>query len=155
APALSTVTREIWGPWIGADAVLSFSNPTSGLVRHVAEPPATAPANSIRLRPDEEALFRQKFKLPSDGGMFITPTIVQTMMGETVAATQLASLFARTGSPLRTTENRFLSWEDLRRENHVLFGGDVPNRWVEAILAKYPFRVELAGLSRRIVNTAP
>ena len=154
-PGLSAATREIWGAWIGADAVLSFSNPTSGLLRHVPEPAAAAPSNSMRVRREEEAVFREKFRIPAGGSMSITPTIVQTMMGEAVAATHVASLFARTGSPLRTTENRFLSWEDLRRENHVVFSGDLGNRWVDAVLAKYPFRVEAAGRARRIVNSAP
>jgi hypothetical protein len=155
APPLSAAAREIWGPWIGAEAVISFSNPTSALVRHLPEPLPVSPPNTFRARPDQEGLFREKFKFPPGGAMYFNPTVVQTMMGEAVAATHVASLFARTGTLLRTTENRFLSWEDLRRENHILFGGDVGNKWVDAILDQYPFRLEVSGLNRRIVNTAP
>jgi len=155
APPLSAAAREIWGPWVGADAVISFSNPTSALVRYLPEPLQTTPSSSFRARPDQETLFRDRFKFAPGGAMYFNPTVVQTMMGEAVAATHVATLFARAGSFLRTTENRFLSWEDLRRENYVLFGGDIGNKWVETILAKYPFRLEVSGLSRRIVNTAP
>jgi len=152
---ISTNVREIWGPWINTDAVLSFSNPTSALMKYSQEPLAATPPNYFRARPEQETPFRDKFSLPAGGSIYFNPTVVQTMMGEAVAATHLASLFTHTGSLLRTTENRFLSWEDLRRENHVLFGGDVANKWVDMILAKYPFRIEASGLFRRIVNTAP
>jgi len=79
------------------------------------------------------------------------------MMGEAIAATQLATLFARTGTPLQTLENRFLSWENLRRENHVLLGGDAENHWVNAILERCPFRINTPadGSARRIINTSP
>ena len=152
---ISPAAREVWGPWIGAEAVISFSNPTSALVRHLPESLPTTPPNAFRARPEQEVLFRDKFRFPAGGSMYFNPTVVQTMMGEAVAATHVAALFARAGSLLRTTENRFLSWEDLRRENHVLFGGDLANKWVDTILAKYPFRLEVSNLNRRIVNTAP
>jgi hypothetical protein len=119
--------------------------------------PPDSLAHGVRAHGDQEAAFREKFSLPNGGAIYFMPTIAQTMMGEASAATHLASFFTRTGAPLRTMETRFLSWENLRHENHVLLAGDVENRWVDAILAKYPFRLAnpADGSPRSIVNTAP
>lgn len=157
-PRLTQPTREIWGAWMGSEAVLCFSNIMSAQVRQFAGPlPPDALPSRVRARPEQEPPFREKFGLPGNGAIYFVPTIAQTMMGEASAATRLGALFARTGAPLRTMETRFLSWENLRRENHVLLGGDVENRWVDAILAKYPWRIATPadGSPRSIVNTAP
>jgi hypothetical protein len=158
APTLTPAMREIWSGWTGSEAVLCFSNPMSAVVRQFPEPaPADSPPHSVRAHADQEAPFREKFSLPNGGSIYFVPTIAQTMMGEASAATRLASFFARAGAPLRTMETRFLSWENLRRENHILLAGDVENRWVDTILAKYPFRLANPpdGSPRSIVNTAP
>jgi hypothetical protein len=158
APRLTPAMREIWSGWIGSEAVLCFSNPMSAGVRQFVAPlPPDAIPHSVRAHADQEAPFREKFSLPGSGAIYFVPTIAQTMMGEASAATHLASFFARTGAPLRTMETRFLSWENLRLENHILLAGDVENRWVDTILAKYPFRLAnpADGSPRSIVNTAP
>ncbi len=157
-PQRSAAMREIWGPWIGKETALCFSNPVSAMVRQWANPVASdALAHSVQLLPGQELVFREKFALPKSGGIYLQPTIAQTMMGEASAATQIASLFARIGVPLRTMESRFLSWENLRRENHILLGGDEENHWVDLILDKYPFRLAnpTDSTSRSIINTAP
>src|SRR5262245_34556109 len=42
-PPLSAAIRDLWGPWIGSDVVLSFSNPTSAMVKYLPEPLAATP----------------------------------------------------------------------------------------------------------------
>lgn len=154
----SATTREIWGSWIGKESVLSFSNPSSAMVHEYVNPvPSDAVIHSVKLLPEQERLFREKFGLAKSGGIFLQPTIAQTMMGEAIASAQLASLFDQIGAPLRTMENRFLSWENLRRDNRVVFGGDEDNRWVDFLLSKYPFRMTSPadGALRSIVNSDP
>jgi hypothetical protein len=158
APGLTPAMREIWAPWIGQGAVICFSNPMSALLRQF--PAALRPdpyPRFVQVPPEREQPFREKFSLTNGGALYFMPTIAQTMMGEASAATQFAAFFARTAAPLRTMETRFLSWENLRRENHVLLGGDVENRWVDTILEKYPFHVIVPpdGAPRSIVDTAP
>lgn len=154
----SATIREIWGPWIGKESALSLSNPSSAMVHEYVNPlPSDAVLHSIRLLPEQEKAFREKFGLAKGGGIYLQPTIAQTMMGEAIAATQLASLFSQIGTPLRTMENRFLSWENLRRENRILFGGDEENHWVDYLLSKCPFRMThpADGSLRSIINTDP
>jgi hypothetical protein len=157
-PKTAAEVRDIWGPWLGSQAVICFSNPTSALIRHFPEPvTADVAAHTVRVQPDQEKLFREKFPFPNGGGLHLFPTIAQTMMGEASASTHLATLFARTGVPLRTMESRFLSWEAMRRDNYVILGGDVENHWVDVILEKYPLRLNVPsdGSPRAILNTAP
>jgi hypothetical protein len=155
---ITAPTRELWSAWIGKDTILSFSNPTAAVARQLVDPvPSDILTHSLLTTPREESALRAKFGLPIVGRIYLEPTIAQTMMGEAIAATQLAGLFARTGTPLRTLENRFLSWENLRRENHVLLGGDAENHWVDAILESCPFQIKnpADGSARKIVNTSP
>jgi hypothetical protein len=150
--------HQIWAPWSGSPAVICYSNPMAALIRYFPGPVAAeAASNSIRPQPDQEKLFRDKFGLPPGGQLRFSPTIAQTMMGEAGASTHLATLFAQARIPLRTIESRFLSWEALRRDNYVILAGDVENRWVEAILARYPLRLSnpADGSPRGIVNSAP
>jgi hypothetical protein len=157
APVSATM-REIWGPWIGKGSVLSFSNATSAMVREYINPvPSDSVDHGVRLLPEQEPAFREKFGLAKSGGLYIQPTIAQTMIGEAIAATQLASLFNQLRTPLRIMENRFLSWENLRRENRILFGGDEDNRWIDFLLSGYPFRMThpTDGALRSIINTDP
>jgi hypothetical protein len=155
---IAAPTRELWNAWIGKEAILSFSNPTAAVARQLVDPvPSDILTHSVLTTQKEESAIRAKFGLPIGGRIYLEPTIAQTMMGEAIAATQLATLFARTGTPLQTLENRFLSWENLRRENHVLLGGDAENHWVNAILERCPFRIDTPadGSARKIINTSP
>ena len=78
-------------------------------------------------------------------------------MGEALGSVALASFFTRAGVPARTTQSRFLSWEDFRNKNLILLGHDEANRWLDPILSKLPFRMGASEVDkpRRIVNTNP
>ena len=150
--------HEIWAPWIGSQAVICYSNPMAALIRYF--PGGVTPevaASAMRVQPEQEKLFREKFYLTGGGHLYFFPTIAHTMMGESGASTHLATLFAQSHISLRTIESRFLTWEALRRDNYVILGGDVENRWVDAILSRYPMRLHVPadGAPRGIVNTAP
>jgi hypothetical protein len=87
-------TRELWGAWIGKDAVLSFSNPIAAVAGQLVNPtPSDIGAHSVLVTPKQEPVFRAKFGLPIGSRIYLEPTIAQTMMGEAIAATQLAALF--------------------------------------------------------------
>ena len=154
----SLAVREIWGAWIGNPAVLCFSNPTAAFVRlWVNAVPSGNLSHSVVSHPDQEAMFRGKFSFPNVGRLYFQPTIAQSMMGESVASTQFAAFFARTGGALHPMEGRFLSWENLRGQNHIILAGDAENHWADSILENYPFRMvtPLDGAARRIVNAKP
>ena len=69
----------------------------------------------------------------------------------------LTALFSRAGNEVRVTQSRFLSWEDLRRDNLILLGHDEANPWIDALLKKYPFQLAKTSEEkpRCIVNTKP
>jgi len=155
---ITPAVREIWGAWIGNPAVLCFSNSTAAFVRlWVNVVPGANLSHSVPSVPSQEAMFRSTFSFPNGGRLYFQPTIAQSMMGESIASTQFAGLFAQTGVALHPMEGRFLSWENLRGQNHILLAGDAENHWVDSILENYPFRMStpLNGAARSIVNAKP
>lgn len=155
-PALA----EIWGPWLEdpSGAVICFSNPMTTVVKHYekAVPFQSAP---YRFRPagPEEGRLREAFHLPPGGYIYQVPTMAQGKMGEAMSAVSLASFLARAGLPVRSTQSRFLSWEDLRRRNFVLLGHDEANQWLDPLLEKLPLRLAATDgeRPRRIRNMQP
>ena len=43
-------------------------------------------------------------------------------------------MFTKAGVGARTTQSRFLSWDDLRNDNYILLGHNEANHWLELIL---------------------
>lgn len=153
-------TREIWSPWTqtGQDAVICFSNPMTAVIKYFDKPlPADALPHRFRAQLKEEQVFRQVFKLPPGGALYYTPVINQTKMGEAIAGVHLASLLTSGGVAVRSTQSRFLNWEDLRKENLILLGHNEANPWLEPVLKEYPFRLVATSEVRQrgIINTKP
>ncbi len=159
-PAASPAAEEVWGRWLTdhAGVTICFSNPMTAVVKHFQVP---LPENSLPPRmplpPEAAKEFRNMFHLPSDGYLYFAPAISQAKMGEAVAGVTLATLFASRGAAVRTTQSRFLQWDDFRQENLILLGNDEANRWLDPLLAKLPLRLAMTegGIPRRIVNTSP
>ena len=157
---VSGVVQEIWGPWLrdNREVVICFSNPLTAVIKHFDTllPPDTLPRR-FKASPTDEAVFREKFRLPPGGFVYYTPVINQTKMGEAFAAVSLGSFFSRAGTPVSTTQSRFLSWEDLRKQNMILMGHDEANQWVDPLVKKYPFRLApTSGKQQRsIINVTP
>jgi hypothetical protein len=152
--------REIWGNWLTpkTDAVICFSNPMTAVIKHFDKPlPADAQPRRFRAHPDEEQLFRDTFRLPAGGVFYYTPVVNQTKMGEAIAAVHLAALLTKARVTVRSTQSRFLSWEDIRKENLILLGHNEANKWLDPLLKDQPFRLaETSGSEQRgIVNTRP
>jgi hypothetical protein len=153
-------TREIWAPWVseGTDPVICFSNPLTAVIKHFNEPlPPDAVPRRFRVHPADEAIYREKFKLPAGSYVYYTPVINQTKMGEAIAGIHLASLLTKGGVQVRSTQSRFLSWDDLSKDNLIILGHNEANPWMEPLLKDYPFRlVATSGARQRgIVNTSP
>jgi hypothetical protein len=104
-----------------------------------------------------EQSFRQTFHLPPGGFVYYTPVVNQTKMGEAIAGIHLSTLLTKAGVSVRSEQSRFLSWDDLRKDNFILLGHNEANRWLEPILADYPFRLVATSDARQrgIVNTQP
>jgi hypothetical protein len=152
--------REIWQPWLqpGSDAVICFSSPMTAIIKHfdVALPPDSVPKR-FKALPEEEHVFRQVFRLPEGGHIYYTPVVNQTKTSEAISGVHLSSMLAKSGVPVRSTQSRFLNWEDLRNDNFILLGHNEANHWLELILRDYPFRLvpTTDGRQRGIVNTKP
>jgi|GEM_PF-1756831 len=158
--AVGSATGEIWGPWIktGRPAVICFSTPMTAIIKHFEQtlPPDTQPKR-FRVHPADEQIYRQSFQTPAGGAFYFTPVVNQTKVGEAVAGVQLSALLTRLHVPVRTTQSRFVSWEDLRSDNMILLGHDEANKWLDPLLDKAPFRLT-PGVGRRqraIVNVTP
>lgn len=157
---VSPAIRELWGPWLAdaGEAVICFSNPMTAVVKHFDQPvaPDALPKRSP-MHPSDEAAFREVFRLPAGGHLYFTPVINQAKMGESIAGVSLARFFAAADKSVRVTQSRFLSWEDLTRQNLIILGHNEANQWIDPLLKKYPLR--LASTSSReqrgIVNTQP
>lgn len=150
---------EIWRPWFEDlnGAVICFSNPMTTVIKHFPAEPPDAPPNRARATPGEEKRYREAFKLPAGGLLYSTTTWSQTKMGEAISAVHLADLFGRAGIPFRSTQSRFLSWDDLRGQNLILMGHNEANRWLDPLLEKYPLRLTATTgeFARAIVNAEP
>lgn len=158
--ALSPAVREIWGPWLEdpSGAVICFSNPLTAVIKHLPVPhPEGVLPRRLRLRGEAEQWVREEFRLPPGGYLYFAPAKSQGKMGEAIGAVRLADLFARAGVAVRTTQSRFLTWEDLRSQNLILLGHNEANAWVDPLLESYPFRLTATrgARQRAIVNTQP
>jgi hypothetical protein len=146
---MGEAVRELWAPWISAhgSVVICFSNPLTTVLKHMNEPlaPQSQPPRT-RLTHEQEALYRSVVPLPPGGYLYLAPAISQAKMGEAFAAVSLTSLFANAGVPVRPTQSRFVSWEDLTRENMILLGNNESNAWLDRILRDYP--LQLAATSK-------
>lgn len=157
---ISPIIKEVWGEWLAdpREAVICFSNPITAVVKHFDQPlPSDAQPRRFPMHPSDEAVFRDVLKLPAGGRMYFTPVINQAKMGEAIAGVSLTKLFAATGKSVSATQSRFLSWEDLTRQNLIILGHNEANQWIDPLLKKQPFRLSptSAKEQRGIVNTQP
>ena len=137
-------TAEIWKPWLqnGSDAVICFSNPLTAVIKHFSKPlPEGTQPVRFRFSPHDEKRMIEAFHLPASTYVYYSAAINQTKVGEAIAGVHLTSLLSRHHVPVRTTQSRFLSWEDLRKENLILMGHSEANQWLEPLLKAYPFRL--------------
>jgi len=104
-------------------ASLCFSNPLTTVVKHYPEllSPDSNPPRQL-LSQSQERLFRSMVPLAPGGYLHFAPTISQAKMGEAFAAVYVTSFFTRAGMPIRPTQSRFVSWEDLTRETSFFWG---------------------------------
>lgn len=160
-PKLDPATREIWGDWLRdpAGVVICFSNPVSLAIKNLAAPiPLDTVPKHLPLTPDQVQYAREAFNLPP-GYLYIGPGSSQAKMGEAISALGLATLFARAEVPLRATQSRFVTWQDLPKQNLIVLGSDDINRWgwVDPLLEHQPFRTEVNSLGRprTILNAHP
>ena len=157
---VSPEEREIWGAWLDRPegASLCFSNPLTTVVKHYPEmlAPDSQPPRQL-LSSSQEKFFRSVVPLPPGGFLYFAPTISQAKMGEAFAGVYVAALFARAGLPIRPTQSRFVSWEDLTRENIILLGHNEANPWLDRILKNYPMQLAVTKSDRQraIVNARP
>ncbi|HYZ87063.1 MAG TPA: hypothetical protein VE621_21790 [Bryobacteraceae bacterium] len=157
---IGTAVREIWGSWLQPDstAVICFSNPLTAVVKHFEKPlPPDAVPKRFLAHGELEQAFRQVFHLGTGGFVYYTPVVNQTKMGEAIAGVHLSSLLTKAGVAVRSEQSRFLSWDDLRKDNFILLGHNEANRWLEPILVDYPFKLVATtdAQQRGIVNTKP
>jgi hypothetical protein len=158
--AIPPALTEIWQPWLqpGSPAVICFSSPMTAVIKHFESPlPPDSVPKRFKALPEEEKLFRQVFRLPAGGHIYYTPVVNQTKTGEAISGVHLASLLSKANVPVRSTQSRFLDWEDLRQDNFILLGHNEANHWLELILRDYPFRLvpTIGGRQRGIVNVKP
>jgi hypothetical protein len=135
---------DLWKPWLSpqGSVLICFSNPLTAVLKHMNEPlsPQAMPQR-ILLTPEQEKLYRSVVALPAGGYLYLAPAISQAKMGEAFAAVSLTSLFAESGVRVRTTQSRFVSWEDLTRENMILLGNNEANPWLDRVLQGYPLQL--------------
>jgi hypothetical protein len=157
---LGSATREIWSQWANRrDGVeICFSNPLTTVVKHFPEriPKGTLPPR-IPATPEEDKVFRETFRVPPGGFFYFTPVINQAKMGEAIAGIHLTRLLTRLNTAVRATQSRFLSWEDLRKQNLILLGHNEANQWLDPLLKPYPLRLVATTQDKRraIVNERP
>ena len=158
---LDPAAREIWGDWLRdpAGVVICFSNPLSLAIKNLPAPiPLDTVPKHLPLTPDQAQYARETFHLPT-GYLYIGPSSSQAKMGEAISAVNLATLFAKTDVPLRAIQSRFVTWQDLPKQNLIVLGSDDINRWgwVDPLLEHQPFRTEGKGVGkpRTIFNTQP
>ncbi|MDA1235749.1 MAG: hypothetical protein O3A53_13230 [Acidobacteria bacterium] len=159
APA-SPAVRELWQPWLGASEgpMVVFSSPMTAVVKQYPLPlPPDSDPPRLALPDELGQAFRERLGLGPDRYLYVSPTSSETKSGESLAAVQLANLFAGNGMPIRAISSALLTWEDFRRGNIIVFGHNEQNAWVDPLLADYPLRLQstLGGLQRRIVNVNP
>jgi hypothetical protein len=157
---LDSPVAEIWGDWLRdpEGMVICFSNPLSAGMKYLPEPlpPDTVPKH-VPLNDEQAAFVRQAIHLGSGGYLYLGPGFAQAKMGEAIGAASLTALFAKAGAPVRTTQSRFVTWDDLPRMNLIVMGSDDVNRWVDPLLEHHPFGTVAtsAAQPRAILNTKP
>lgn len=160
APHFAPAIQEIWGPWFAdsAGAVVCFSNPLTTVIKHFQKevPPDSLPRR-FRLNGDADKFLRKTLDIPAGGHLYLTPSTAQGKMGEAISAIHLATLLSVAGLPVRATQSRFLSWDDLRSQNLILLGHNEANRWLDPLLEKLPLRLAATEgeKPRRIRNMQP
>lgn len=160
APEVGRATQEFWGPWqdSGRPAVVCYSSPLTTVVKHFdkALPPDSLPKR-IPVREAEAGILRSAFGLRDGGALYFMPAINQTKLGEAIAGVQISSVLSRLGVPVRATQSRLVSWENLRGDDMILLGHNEANQWLDPLLAKAPFRLSPTSseAQRGIVNSEP
>ncbi len=161
APApLSPAAAAIWGPWLEdpTGLVICVSNPMTAMVKY-QETAVTPDLASVRLAPTEaeEMAFRRTFDLSPGGYVYVVPSRANTKVGDALAAAMLATFFTKASLPVRATQSRLISGEDLRRQNFVMLGHNQANAWINPLLIDRPFRLgETEGQRLRYIeNTSP
>jgi hypothetical protein len=158
---LSPALRELWTLWwTGQDRepIICFSNPLTAVIKHFPQAvPADAVPSRMKVGGEEEKIFRQKFALPSGGHIYLTPVINQGKMGEAIAAVDFASFFSGLGLKVKSTQSRFLSWDDIRAQDLILLGHNEANQWIDPLLKDYPYHLRATGgeQQRGIVIPSP
>jgi hypothetical protein len=150
--------QEFWGPWFDspAGAVICFSNPLTAVVKHYSMPlSADSKPERVPLSAEQDRLFRAVVPVPAGGFLYFAPAISQAKMGEAIAAVYLTSLFSRAGVPIRATQSRFVTWEDLTREDMILLGNNEANPLLDQILKDRPYQLTATRSDRQraIVRT--
>jgi hypothetical protein len=158
---LDPAAREIWGDWLRdpSGVVICFSNPLSLAIKNLpSEIPTDTIPKHLPLTPDQAQYARETFHLPP-GYLYVGPGSSQAKMGEAISAVALSALFAKADVPLRAIQSRFVTWQDLPKQNLIVLGSDDINRWgwVDSLLEHQTFRTETKGVggSRTIVNAHP
>ncbi|MGH9663917.1 MAG: hypothetical protein ACRD9L_05805 [Bryobacteraceae bacterium] len=151
---------ELWSQWLDdpSGASICFSNPMTAVVKQFSQPlPPQSLPHRIPMGEEEGKRFREALGLPSGGYLYLSPALSQAKMGEAVGAIGIASLFARSGVPIRAAQSRFVTWETFRNQNLILLGHDEANRWLDPLMETLPFRLAATegNKQRRIVNTSP
>lgn len=155
---LSPAISEIWGPWLDdpSGLVIGISNPMTAMVKY-QEAPVTQDLAAVRLAPTEaeEAAFRSTFNLSPGGYVYVVPSRANTKVGDALAAAMLATFFTKASLPVRATQSRLISGEDLRTQNFVLLGHNQANAWIDPLLLNRPFRLgESDGPGTRYIENA-
>jgi hypothetical protein len=138
--------------------VICLSNPDAAVVKRLDQPPGPE-YRPLRfpMHPSEDAIVRQALNLPVGGRIYFTPATNMAKMGEAVAGVFLSRFLTVAGAPVSVTQSRVLDWEDVRRQNVIVFGNNESNKWIDPLLNKYPFRLASTAPHepRSIVNTHP
>lgn len=154
---LSAAVRAIWGPWLQnpAGLMICLSNPMTAVVKHYPEAGSLLPGH-LAVSASQDRSFRDTFNLPAGGNLSLYPSRVNTKVGESIGAGLLGVFFTRASVPVRFTQSRLVTWDDLRTQDSILLGHNEGNPWLDPLLMKYPFRLGPSRARRRaIINTAP
>jgi hypothetical protein len=156
---LPQAVQEIWGPWLQNEAgpVICLSNPMTTVVKHIPDHGSeNLLPGHLPVSPAQDKAFREVFHLEGGGALSLYPSRVNTKIGESLGAALLAVFFTQASVPVRVTQSRLLSWEDIRTQDSILLGHNEGNPWLDPLLAKYPFRLGASTEGRRnIVNISP
>lgn len=156
---LPLAVQEIWGPWLAnpAGPLICLSNPMTAVLKHTPDPaPESLLPGHLAVAPAQEKTFRDIFDLEPGGALSLYPSRVNTKVGESLSIALLAVFFTKALVPVRVTQSRLVSWEDLRNQDSILLGHNEGNPWLDPLLAKYPFRLGASPERRRnILNISP